>query len=68
MLDRETSDAIEALEPVKEEQACGRMAINGLLDLAQQRGLRAKTVDTGIGTLTCRDGDRVVGFGASFFG
>ena len=67
MLDRETSDAIEALEPVKEEQACGRMAINGLLDLAQQRGLRAKTVDLRNSGDTAGPRDRVVGYGAYVF-
>lgn len=74
-LDRATSRAIEALAPqdVGYEQACGRVAIQALLRLARQYGLRARTVDqrnsgdTG-GKEQRRQGrSEVVGYGAYIF-
>jgi AmmeMemoRadiSam system protein B len=66
-LDRVTSDAIEALRPVKEGQACGGRAINGLLQLARQRGMTARTVDLRNSGDTAGPRDRVVGYGAYTF-
>jgi len=66
-LDRETSRAIEELRLLEEGQACGRMAINGLLHLAAERGLVAKTVDLRNSGDTAGPRDRVVGYGAYIF-
>ncbi|MGD8856366.1 MAG: AmmeMemoRadiSam system protein B [Chloroflexota bacterium] len=66
-LDRATSEAIEALRPLTEGQACGRQAINGLLQLARQRGLTAQTVDLRNSGDTAGPRDRVVGYGAYIF-
>ena len=66
-LDKETSDRIEKLQPVGERQACGRRAINGLLHLARQRGMKAKTVDLRNSGDTAGLRDRVVGYGAYVF-
>lgn len=66
-LDEATSKAIEELRPLAEGQACGRMAINGLLHLASKRGLVAKTVDLRNSGDTSGPRDRVVGYGAYTF-
>jgi AmmeMemoRadiSam system protein B len=66
-LDRETSDRIEGLQPVFEGQACGRRAINGLLQLARERRMKAKTVDLRNSGDTAGPKDRVVGYGAYAF-
>lgn len=66
-LDRETSSRIESLRPVTEGQACGRKAINGLLHLARQRKMTAKTVDLRNSGDTAGPRDRVVGYGAYVF-
>jgi hypothetical protein len=66
-LDKATSEAIEALQPIGEGQACGRNAINGLLHLARERGLRAQTVDLRNSGDTAGPRDRVVGYGAFTF-
>ncbi len=66
-IDRATSLAIEALRPLAEGQACGRQAINGLLQLARQRGLAARTVDLRNSGDTAGSRDRVVGYGAYVF-
>ena len=71
-LDRATSGAIERLAPgdIGENQACGRLAIQGLLDRAVAHNLKAHTVDlrnsadTGGGPAMR---DRVVGYGAYIF-
>lgn len=65
-LDRKTSDAIEALAPEKigPEQACGRLAIQGLLHLAAEAGLTARTLDLRNSGDTAGPRDRVVGYGA----
>jgi AmmeMemoRadiSam system protein B len=65
-LDRETSQVIEQMryQDLKGEQACGHRGIRGLLSVAEQHGLRVRTIavrnsgDTGGGH------DRVVGYGA----
>ncbi len=66
-LDKATSQAIEELQPLGEGQACGRMAINGLLYLARERGLQARTVDLRNSGDTAGPRDRVVGYGAFTF-
>jgi len=66
-LDRATSQAIEELLPLAEGQACGCMAINGLLHLAAEHGLVAKTVDLRNSGDTAGPRDRVVGYGAYTF-
>ena len=66
-LDRATSLAIEAHQPLQEGQACGRKAINGLLHLARQRRLTAQTVDLRNSGDTAGPRDRVVGYGAYLF-
>jgi AmmeMemoRadiSam system protein B len=66
-LDKETSKRIESFQPVTEGQACGRRAINGLLHLARQRKMTAKTVDLRNSGDTAGPRDRVVGYGAYVF-
>lgn len=66
-LDKATSAAIEALEPLTEGQACGGRAINGLLLLARRRGLTVKTVDLRNSGDTAGPRNRVVGYGAYLF-
>lgn len=66
-IDRATSEAIEALRSVGEGQACGRWAINGLLQFARQRGMTARTVDLRNSGDTAGPRDRVVGYGAYIF-
>jgi hypothetical protein len=66
-LDKITSQAIEELRPLKEGQACGSKAINGLLYLANQIGLKPETVDLRNSGDTAGPKDRVVGYGAYVF-
>lgn len=65
--DKSTSTTIEALQPLREGQACGGKAINGLLLLARQRGLSVQTVDLRNSGDTAGPRDRVVGYGAFLF-
>ncbi len=66
-LDRATSQAIEELRPLREGQACGLKAINGLLRFAQEHNLKAHTVDLRNSGDTAGPRDRVVGYGAYVF-
>jgi len=68
-LDAATSAAIESLAPehISDEQACGRVPINGLLRAAQRRGLTANTIDLRNSGDTAGPADRVVGYGAFGF-
>ena len=66
-MDKETSKRIEGFERVSEGQACGRRAINGLLQLAKQRRMRVETVDLRNSGDTAGPRDRVVGYGAYVF-
>jgi hypothetical protein len=68
-LDATTSAAIEALRPedIGYEQACGRNPVNGLLELAKRRGLRARTLDLRNSGDTAGPRDQVVGYGAYAF-
>ncbi len=68
-LDRATAQAIEALNPngIGEERACGRIPIRGLLQIATQRNLRARTLDLRTSGDTAGPRDQVVGYGAFAF-
>jgi len=65
-MDRATSQAIEELEPeaIHYNDACGRNPVNGLLQLARQKGLHAKTIDLRNSGDTAGPRDQVVGYGA----
>jgi AmmeMemoRadiSam system protein B len=68
-LDRATADAVEALDPgqIHPQQACGRLAIQGLLQIAADQHLRAATWDLRNSGDTAGSKDRVVGYGAFAF-
>lgn len=65
--DQQTTADIEALAPLQDGQACGWMAINGLLQLARQRGWQARTVDLRNSGDTAGSPKQVVGYGAYLF-
>lgn len=68
-MDRAASQAIERLAPqqLAPTQACGQVAIQGLLHAAAARGLRAMTVDLRNSGDTAGPRDQVVGYGAYVF-
>jgi AmmeMemoRadiSam system protein B len=66
-LDRATSEAIESQRPLRDGQACGRQAVNGLLQVARNRGLRIETAELRNSGDTGGPRDRVVGYGAFLF-
>lgn len=68
-MDRQTSDAIEHLQPnqLSYEDACGRIPVSGMLKLAQKLGLRAETIDLRNSGDTAGSRDQVVGYGAYVF-
>lgn len=65
-IDRETSNKIENLqyETLDYESACGRIPISGLLALAREKSLCAKTIDLRNSGDTAGDKNRVVGYGS----
>ena len=64
--DRHTVDAITHLHLLlDQEQACGAAAINGLIEVAQRRGLQPQLLDLRNSGDTAGDKSRVVGY-ASF--
>jgi AmmeMemoRadiSam system protein B len=65
-MDRATSDAIEKLSPddIGYEDACGRNPVKGLLYLARELGLHARTIDLRNSGDTAGPRDQVVGYGA----
>lgn len=65
-LDKETSAKIEHLQyqELDYESACGRVAVCGLLALAQKKFLQVKNIDLRNSGDTAGDKDRVVGYGA----
>lgn len=69
-LDQATSQAIEALDPdaIAYEQACGRVAIQGLLLAARKHNLKGMTADLRNSGDTAGPKDQVVGYGAYVFG
>ncbi len=68
-MDRATSEAIVSLHPERlgYDDACGRIPVCGLLQLAKQRGLRGELVDLRNSGDTAGDKHRVVGYGAYAF-
>ncbi|HMP74020.1 MAG TPA: AmmeMemoRadiSam system protein B [Kiritimatiellia bacterium] len=68
-LDRQTADAIEARTPqrISPHQACGHLAIQGLLLEAQRRSLIPQTLDLRTSADTAGEPQRVVGYGAFSF-
>ncbi len=68
-LDLETSNAIEQLKPelIRSESACGRIPINGLLNVARKLNLQAEVLDLRNSGDTEGSKDRVVGYGAYAF-
>lgn len=68
-LDQATSQAIERLQPeaIGPEAACGRIPIQGLLQVARRRDLSARTVDLCNSGDTAGPRDQVVGYGAFVF-
>lgn len=68
-MDSVTSQSIEALRPenIGYEDACGRLPIAGLLQVAKRRGLSARTIDLRNSGDTAGDKNRVVGYGAYVF-
>jgi AmmeMemoRadiSam system protein B len=68
-LDEETAEAIVGLRPeaLREECACGREAVAGLLLAARRRAMRAELVDLRSSGDTGGPPDRVVGYGAFLF-
>lgn len=68
-MDRQTADAIEALEPekIRPEQACGRESICGLVEAARAARLTSGTLDLRSSGDTAGSRDQVVGYGAFAF-
>ena len=68
-MDAATTRAIEALDPdaIGFEQACGRIAVQGMLLAARRHGLRARAVDVRNSGDTADPRDSVVGYGAYVF-
>lgn len=68
-LDEATAAAIVALRPeaLRENSACGRAAITGLLLAARRRAMHAELVDLRSSGDTGGPPDRVVGYGAFIF-
>jgi AmmeMemoRadiSam system protein B len=65
--DSETASRIQRLEPVSDEAACGAAPLNGFLEAARRRGLRAELLDLKSSGDTAGDRHRVVGYGAFAF-
>lgn len=68
-IDAQTSQFIEELNygVLRGNHACGCRPINGLLRLAQERGMQAKTIDLRNSGDTQGSKDRVVGYGSYVF-
>jgi AmmeMemoRadiSam system protein B len=68
-IDAVTARVIESLDPhaLAPGDACGRVAISGLLKVARRRRLRAATLDLRNSGDTAGPRDRVVGYGAFGF-
>jgi AmmeMemoRadiSam system protein B len=64
-IDRATTSHIEQLDPsLHSDQACGCVAVNGLLRAAAMRGLGARCIDLRNSGDTAGSRDSVVGYGA----
>ncbi|MDH5233059.1 MAG: AmmeMemoRadiSam system protein B [Gammaproteobacteria bacterium] len=68
-IDKQTSNAIATLnpDPIGFEQACGRNPLNGFLQVAKEKGLKAEILDQRNSGDTSGDKSRVVGYGAYVF-
>ena len=68
-MDRATAGAIESLERERlaQEDACGRIGVQGLLEAAQRHALIATTLDLRSSGDTAGGRDEVVGYGAWAF-
>lgn len=68
-MDKATSNAIETLHPeaIHYGDACGRNPLNGLLVVAKEKGMSAKTIDLRNSGDTAGPRDQVVGYGAYLF-
>jgi AmmeMemoRadiSam system protein B len=68
-MDSKTSAAIESLSPedIHYDDACGRNPVNGLLEVARQRHIHARTIDLRNSGDTAGSRDQVVGYGAYLF-
>lgn len=68
-LDEATGRAIERLQPeaIGRDAACGRIPIQGLLEVARRRGLSCRTLDLRNSGDTAGSRDQVVGYGAFVF-
>ena len=67
-VDGETAKSVVALQPIiTHNQACGATPINGLLQVARQRGLQARLIDLRNSGDTAGDRARVVGYAAFAF-
>jgi hypothetical protein len=68
-MDASTASAIEALEPnrIAHEGACGRIGVQGLLEVAERHKLVAQTLDLRSSGDTVGGRDEVVGYGAWAF-
>jgi AmmeMemoRadiSam system protein B len=67
--DAATSRAIEDLcpEAIDYDDACGRIPVSGLLQVARQHGMSVRTLDLRNSGDTAGSRDRVVGYGAYAF-
>lgn len=65
-IDRRTCEAIEGLRPddISRGDACGRIGIQGLLEVAMRRGLRVEMLDLRNSGDTAGPKNEVVGYGA----
>ncbi len=68
-IDAATCRAIETMrwEDLDEDQACGRVGVNGLLEAARHRHMAVRTVDLRNSGDTAGPRDEVVGYGAWVF-
>ena len=68
-LDQQTTQSIEQLqgEELDYESACGRLPIQGLLQVVKDLGMQCKTLDLRNSGDTAGSRDRVVGYGAYAF-
>jgi AmmeMemoRadiSam system protein B/AmmeMemoRadiSam system protein A len=65
-LDSETVDAIEKMDVhrINGNQACGRIPLKGMLDVARHKGMEITTLDVRNSGDTAGTKDRVVGYGS----
>jgi AmmeMemoRadiSam system protein B len=65
--DQKTAEKIVALQTVGSDEACGSAAVNGFLEAARKKKLRAELIDLRNSGDTAGDKARVVGYGAFAF-